>query len=351
MKCTMERRKGFTLIELLVVVSIVALLISLLLPAIGGARSKARLSNCQNNMKQHGVGMNAYASSNDGNLPSSPPSPGGLALARELGPAGTPSKRFALDYLPTNGWAFPGNGIPLVVRLFPAASGCSNPNPFSQDICGSYMWDFYIPILGEYMVEGEGMQMLQDVFISPADTGPFGAKASWTWWKEKVNDRNGRQIAANSSELHTGNDVANPGARVGSYRYTVNGFIASEMFRHDQNGQPIHQDALRESAQVPREFIKYNKVAEIAYPDRKAMFWLFYSYHDNARFVGNPGATIPVSFSDGSARIMTSWEDTLQFNPIEGAGPIFEHPVRDDGFEEDPMFYFATANGLRGRDI
>lgn len=53
-------RGAFTLIELLLVVSIIALLIGILLPAISGARRTARLGVCQSNLRQQGIAMNTY---------------------------------------------------------------------------------------------------------------------------------------------------------------------------------------------------------------------------------------------------------------------------------------------------
>ncbi|QDU33233.1 hypothetical protein KS4_12780 [Poriferisphaera corsica] len=61
--------RAFTLIELLVVISIIALLIGILLPALGAARSTARSLQCKTNLKQIGIGMYTYADSFKGHLP------------------------------------------------------------------------------------------------------------------------------------------------------------------------------------------------------------------------------------------------------------------------------------------
>jgi prepilin-type N-terminal cleavage/methylation domain-containing protein/prepilin-type processing-associated H-X9-DG protein len=65
----MRRPKAFTLVELLVVIAIIALLMAILVPALGKARRQAQAVVCQSNLRQVGLGANFYAEEYDMYIP------------------------------------------------------------------------------------------------------------------------------------------------------------------------------------------------------------------------------------------------------------------------------------------
>lgn len=65
----LNRRRAFTLVELLVVIGIIAVLIGILLPALGRAREAGNRTQCLSNMRQQFVAMTSYAAANRGQMP------------------------------------------------------------------------------------------------------------------------------------------------------------------------------------------------------------------------------------------------------------------------------------------
>jgi len=65
----MRSRQGFTLVELLVVIGIIALLISVLMPALARARESGKAIKCSSNLRQIGQAIQMYVNENRGQLP------------------------------------------------------------------------------------------------------------------------------------------------------------------------------------------------------------------------------------------------------------------------------------------
>ncbi|MFM1768007.1 MAG: hypothetical protein RJA22_536 [Verrucomicrobiota bacterium] len=126
-----RRAAAFTLIELLVVIAIIAILASLLLPAIARAKDKARDTQCISNLKQLGVAVFMYADENEGRLPSADP-----LVGNPVDPA-NPKPRIC-DLLARH-VGYNSNSMPTSVSVF----RCPKDNRGYFEAQGSsYQWEY-----------------------------------------------------------------------------------------------------------------------------------------------------------------------------------------------------------------
>ena len=126
-------RRAFTLIELLVVISIIALLITLLLPAIEGARQASHVTVCANQQHQILVALHSWGADNEGELPPGSGYANGTQPHHGVRGTGDFFDVLVLEYIePPSVWYCPEGG------LFPDTG--NNSSVRNQTV--NTLWDF-----------------------------------------------------------------------------------------------------------------------------------------------------------------------------------------------------------------
>jgi len=340
--------RGFTLIELLVVISIIALLIGLLLPALSRARAAARSSVCLSNLKNINVGCEAYSSEFGG------------VIATGVPPAKINS--LSGDESETSGDRIGGRPAwgPTWYRLF--GWGTSD-SPMGPKFNYGDFQRYWFTGMCRHVSQQEGNKAAWDkVFFCPDDKF-YSQRAA-----EMRNDPNNRMIH-----------------RI-SYLMTDAAFWAPKMFTEDRlvgddgilYANQLYNDGTgNEATHGPSDVETPGRVyipkSQVRFPETKAYIWEVNAFHeDRLKGYNVTGLSASVLFFDGHAskavasRLEIAIEngdedrERLCLGEADSSGMWCQmgwtDPVQDQPRQpplNDPYYYYygATKNGVHGRDF
>ena len=341
----MKKNRGFTLIELLVVIAIIALLIGILLPAIGKARDTAKNVLSQTNMRQLNQGANNYAADNSDRI---------FSYTWKRGFHTTPDgvKRFATDDQDAASW----QQTEILMRVTGRTEG---PNRF-QRFTGRLVHRRYSHIVL--------LDYLTNTQPEPISASPF--------------DRNLLEWQAQPTVIDASNNIPYaPGSDTNGYDepggWNPVGVRQRWPFASTYQTVPAawNTDGISGSptyipiASTPHLFqgggsipLGGRKYTQVAFPSGKVLQFEEFDRFNNrqALYFMYPEARSNLAFFDGSVRAEATGDANPGWNPAQpdqewrqNYVPLHTFPLPKTGLGETTAYcqrYRWTRHGLRGID-
>jgi len=302
---------------LLVVIAIIAVLIAILLPALGKAKRVARTALCQSNMRQIGVAANVYAERFSGRIP---------AFSWKGGARPLPSADVDLQFASSDPVAVRFQAVDIMRRwepgaLISASSGGSN--------WYAHLWFTHLVMLDEL----GALDARSPVVVCPED-------------REQLD-----RLEADDDEftVHTRFRRFESSYETAAVTHSVDQ-AGGALDPISQHGEGIW------TFSRPNRYLVSRRWSEVVFPSGKAHMFDSYDRHasNEVRFYADERSVQPILFFDGSVRISATADSNPGFRPRDPASPeptIMRLVIPGEGTSEYVGFYRWTRGGLGGIDF